>query len=50
MYYTVEEIATKLRLHEETIRRLIRTKKLEAFKTGKKWLISQEQLDKYLRG
>lgn len=50
MFYTVEEVAEKLRMHPESVRRLIRQGKIKASKGGNKWLIEQTDLEKYLRG
>lgn len=35
--YTVEEVAKALKLHPYTIRRLIRERKIPAFKIGGQW-------------
>lgn len=50
MFYTAEEVAEKLRMHVESVRRLIRQNKISAIKRGNKWLISSEALEKYIRG
>lgn len=50
MFYTIEEVAEKLRMHPESVRRLIRQGKIKASKGGNKWLISPNDLEKYLRG
>ena len=42
-WLTVEEVAKRLHLCEDRVRRLIRTKKLRASKIGK-WLISPEDV------
>lgn len=49
MFYTVQEVAEKLRMHPESVRRLIREKKIKALKRGHKWLVSDENIQQYLR-
>lgn len=49
MFYTVEEVACMLRMHIESVRRLIRQGKIKAIKRGNKWLISYKDLDEYLK-
>ena len=45
---TVEEVAGKLRCTEETIRDLIRQKKIRASKVGR-WLIAEDDLIRFVR-
>ena len=47
---TVKEATTLLRISQETIRMLIRDKKLKAYRIPgtKKWLIDQDELKKKL--
>jgi excisionase family DNA binding protein len=44
-YYTVNEIANILSLHQKTIQRYIREKKLKANKIGKAWRIEEKELE-----
>ena len=48
-YLTIEEAAELLRIHPETIRRLLRLKRLPGKKIGREWRISREALDEYMR-
>lgn len=47
--YDVEELASKLQVHEVTIRRLLRLGKLPGRKLAKKWYVSEEALEAYFR-
>ena len=47
-FYTVDELASILKVDPETVRRFIWNKKLKAFKVGGSWRISKEELKKYL--
>lgn len=50
-FYLPEEIAQKLRIDRETIYRHLRSGKLKGNKIGgASWRISQEDLDKYIKG
>ncbi|SDJ36219.1 MULTISPECIES: helix-turn-helix domain-containing protein [Halanaerobium] len=40
--YTPDEIAEKLKVSEQTIRRYLREKKLEGFKLGNTWRITEK--------
>jgi excisionase family DNA binding protein len=40
--YTPDEIAQKLKVSEQTIRRYLREKKLEGFKIGNNWRIKEK--------
>ncbi|TMC23434.1 MAG: helix-turn-helix domain-containing protein [Chloroflexi bacterium] len=42
--YTVEDVARILKKHPDTIRRLIRQKKIPARKIGGTWYVSEETL------
>jgi excisionase family DNA binding protein len=46
--YTVEEIARILKKHPDTIRRLIRQKKIPARKIGGTWYVSEETLQRLI--
>ena len=49
-FYTPPQAAELIGIHEESVRRLIRQKKLRGFKVGKGWRIRQIDLDEYLDG
>lgn len=46
-YLGVDETAARLRIHPESVRRLIRQGKLPAIKFGNKWLVERATLDQY---
>lgn len=48
--YTVSEVAEILRRTEQTIRKMIKDKKIPAIRVGGGYLVSQETIDKILRG
>jgi excisionase family DNA binding protein len=48
MIYTIEEVAQVLKVSVATVRRLIRSGRLEASLVGKQYRVSQEDLDKFL--
>ena len=48
MFFTVDEVADKLQLNPETIRRYIQSKELEAYKFGKNYRIEEKELDRFL--
>lgn len=45
---TIEEAATRLRVTQETVRRQLRTGRLEGAKVGAKWLIKPETVEQLL--
>ena len=47
-FYTVHEVAKMLEVSIETVRRYIKSGKLQAFKMGKAYKITQEQVNKAL--
>lgn len=47
-YYTVDEVAAKLRVHKETVKRLCQSGELRGKKVGRIWRISQQALDEYM--
>ena len=47
-YYTLNEAAELLHLNPITLSEEIKTGELEAFKTGRKYLISEEQIKQFL--
>lgn len=44
-YIGVEEIGERLKIHPESVRRLIRQRKLPAIKFGNKWLVEKNILE-----
>ena len=46
-YADVKEISHRLRIHPESVRRLIRQGKLPAIKFGNRWLVEKAKLDQY---
>ncbi len=46
-YAGVNEVADRLNIHPESVRRLIRQGKLPAIKFGNKWLIEKATLDQF---
>ncbi len=46
--YTMPEVAEILKVHVNTVRRLLKASKLEAVKVGNQYRISEEQLNAYL--
>lgn len=48
--YTVEQLAQILHRTEETIRRLIKANRIPEIRIGGRSLVTQETLDKILRG
>jgi excisionase family DNA binding protein len=46
-FYTVKEVAEVLRVHQRTIFRYIKNKKLKAVKIGH-WRIKKEDFDKFV--
>ena len=45
-FYTVTEVAELLQVHEQTIRRMIKAKKLEHYKVGAQMRISASELER----
>jgi len=45
--YDLRELSLKLQLSERTIRKYINTGKLQAFKIGLKYYVTQESIDQY---
>ncbi len=46
-YMGVDEVAGRLNIHPESVRRLIRQGKLPAIKFGNKWLVERVTLEQY---
>lgn len=44
-FYTIDEVASILKVHHSTIRRAIKDNRLKAFKIGTKWLIKKEDIE-----
>ena len=49
-YYTVAEVAEKLNLTPQTIRKYIKDNKLSGNRTGKNYLIPEQKLIEFLSG
>lgn len=47
---TIEETAAKLRVNLDTVRRLLRQKKLPGVKIGAQWRVSASALQAYIEG
>lgn len=45
---TTEEVAQTLKVHRETVLRWVRCGKLPASKPGRKWLVSPQDLERFL--
>jgi excisionase family DNA binding protein len=48
-FLTVEEIANRLRVHEDTVLRWIRMKRLKAYKIGRDYRIEKVDYEEFLR-
>ncbi len=48
-FLTVEEIANRLRVHEDTVLRWIRTRRLKAYKIGRDYRIEKADFEEFLR-
>lgn len=48
IFYTLEEIAQKLRVSYMTMYRWVKDGKLKAVKAGKQYRVKQSELDKFL--
>jgi excisionase family DNA binding protein len=46
-YVGVDDVSKRLKIHPESVRRLIRQGKLPAIKFGNKWLIERATLEQY---
>lgn len=49
-YAGVDEVASRLSIHPESVRRLIRQGKLPAIKFGNKWLVEKGALEQFASG
>jgi excisionase family DNA binding protein len=48
-FYTVQEVARMLKIHERTVLNLIARKEIHAVKVANTYRISQEALDDYIK-
>ena len=48
-YLTPEEVAEKLRLHPETVKRLLRQGKLPGYKIEGSWRVNAEDLQEWMK-
>ena len=46
--YTIEEVASLLRIHQETARDLARQGRLPGSKIGKRWRFTEEDIKQFL--
>lgn len=49
-YYTIQEVAETTRSHKQTIYRHIREGLLTATKNGRDYIVSKDNLEKYING
>lgn len=49
-YLSVSDMATEFGIHEMTFYRMIRDKKIPAFKIGSQWRVRRADLDRWLEG
>lgn len=49
-YLTVEQVASQLQMHPDTIRDFLRREVLPGKKVGRIWRVSQAALDRYIEG
>ncbi|MCC9117511.1 helix-turn-helix domain-containing protein [Staphylococcus capitis] len=49
-YLTVQQVADKLDMHVQTIRTYIHRGDINARKIGRKYIITQEELDDFIKG
>jgi excisionase family DNA binding protein len=47
-WLTLQEIADELKLHIETVRERVRTKRLTAYRVGRDYRVKRSDLDKFL--
>ena len=47
-WLTLQEIADELKLHIETVREWVRTKRLTAYRVGRDYRVKRADLDKFL--
>jgi excisionase family DNA binding protein len=49
-YVTVQDAAERLRIHPESVRRLIRAGRIPAKKFGNAWLVARDELEQFATG
>jgi len=47
-YYTIKEVAERMRVHERTVKNWIQAEKFEAFREGNVWRILAPSFDAYV--
>ena len=47
-WLTLQEIADELKLHIETVREWVRTKRLTAYRVGRDYRVKRSDLDRFL--
>lgn len=50
MLYTTNEVATILKIHVDTVRKKIRTGEIKATKVGRDYRITEEELNRLVKG
>lgn len=48
-YFTPEEVAEKMSLKPDTVTKLIRQKKLPAYRVGRSWRINKAEFARFMR-
>ncbi|MCC3145767.1 helix-turn-helix domain-containing protein [Halanaerobium sp. Z-7514] len=48
--YTPDEIAEKLKISEQTVRRYLREEKIKGFKLGNSWRVKEKDLLEFIDG
>ena len=48
IFYTIKDVAKMLQVHSETIRRYVLSGKLEAFKAGGEWRITDQHIKNFI--
>lgn len=48
-FYTAEQVAEKLQIHVNTVKNLIRDRKLKAIKVGVQFRISKEAYEEFIK-
>lgn len=46
--YTVDDVSTILKIHFQTILKLLREKTLKGFKVGREWRITEQDLKEFI--
>lgn len=47
---TIEEVAEYLKVHSQTVYKMVREGQIKAVKVGRGWRVHKETLDNYLKG